>query len=105
MKIKPKEVTQAETVFCSRVNELLPDMVGIPEEFQKKYNKWNTIVSTWFFRGLSKETQFIPKEGIDPQAALDHVTAIMRSFEPKHEHKMAGCAYLLSLWFEDIILK
>ena len=28
------------------------------------------------------------------------IAAILASFEPKHEHKEAGAAYLLSQWFE-----
>jgi hypothetical protein len=39
---------------------------------------------------------------MEAQAAMRHVQYCMRSFEPKHEHKEAGCAYLLSLWFDDI---
>jgi hypothetical protein len=28
----------------------------------------------------------------------------MRSFEPKHEHKIEGVAYLMSQWFEKILI-
>jgi hypothetical protein len=31
-----------------------------------------------------------------------HLKAIMGSFQPKHEHKTAGVAYLMSLWFEAV---
>lgn len=30
---------------------------------------------------------------------LGKIQAIMRSFEPKHEHKIAACAFLFELWF------
>ena len=60
------------------------------------------MVSRWFFSGLPKETRFVPKTGIDEAAAKAHLRAILASFEPKHEHKEAGCAYLLSKWFEDV---
>jgi hypothetical protein len=29
----------------------------------------------------------------------------MSSWEPKHEHKEAGCAYLLSEFFDDVNYK
>lgn len=58
------------------------------------------MITAWFHCGL-KKLEVVPKEGIDPQKALGHITAIMRSFEPEHGHKEAGCAYLCSLWFEE----
>lgn len=82
----------------------LPDYKSIPDEF-KNWNgrsKWNTIVTNWFFKGLPKETEFIPKPGVDGKEALRALNAIMRSWAPKHEHKEAGVAYLMSEWFEDV---
>jgi hypothetical protein len=43
-----------------------------------------------------------PKEGVDVDKALRHIQAIMRSYQPKHEHKEAAVAYLLSQWFDDV---
>jgi len=40
-----------------------------------------------------------PKEGIDPYKSGRHIMAIMRSYAPKHEHKIAACAYLMSRFF------
>ena len=51
-------------------------------------------MSEWFFYGL-KDAQFVPNEGIDKGEALRHLGYIMGSWEPQHEHKEAGCAYLL----------
>jgi hypothetical protein len=42
------------------------------------------------------------KEGVDGNLAFRHLSAIQRSFTPKHEHKEAAVAYLASLWFEDV---
>ena len=33
-----------------------------------------------------------------------HLKSILQSFKPKHERKEAGVAYLMSLWFDDIIV-
>ena len=103
---KPTEVTQLDMAFGGEISDLMPAYNTVPEEFKdmNDRNKFNKVISTWFFGGLPKETEFYPKEGIDTNAALRHVGAVLRSFEPKHEHKEAGCAYLLSLWFDDIQL-
>lgn len=37
----------------------------------------------------------------DANDALANIQTALRSFEPKHEHKMAGVAYLMSMWLED----
>jgi hypothetical protein len=36
---------------------------------------------------------------VDTNKALAHIQCIMMSFEPKHEHKTAGVAFLLDEWF------
>ncbi|MNS38114.1 hypothetical protein D3C86_1309310 [compost metagenome] len=95
----PQEVKGLHLAFGGDMSKLLPPMHSIPQDFQNGTTKWNDLVSTWFFRGL-KSFDCVPKEGIDKAAALKHISAIMRSWDPKHEHKEAGCAYLLSLWFE-----
>lgn len=100
--MQPKEVTDAEVVFGGRMEELMPPFETIPKKFQCCQTKWNQIVSRWFFEGLPNSTEFTPQKGIDVEKAVRHLRAILRSFEPKHEHKEAGCAYLMSLWFDKI---
>jgi hypothetical protein len=103
--LNPKKVIDVEIAFGGDIGELLPSMDDIPDEFDLPGNtKWNKIISMWFFQGLPPETKFIPKDGIDSNDALRHIAAILRSFEPKHEHKESGCAYLMSLWFDDVII-
>lgn len=104
MDFLPLEVDKLATVFGGDMKRLMIPMCDIPKEFKNfRDSKWSKVISCWFFRGLSENTKFVPKEGIDPKSALNHIAAILRSFEPKHEHKEACCAYLLSLWFEDIL--
>ena len=104
--ILPVSVSSVNMVFGGDIEKLLPKYEDVPEEFKSgSYShKWIKLFNTWFMQGLPENTDFIPKEGIDPKAALRHIAAIMRSWEPKHEHKEAGCAYLLSLWFSDVII-
>ncbi len=82
--------------------ELLPPMKDIPKKFHNMSNKWVRIVSRWFFSGLPKGTEFIPKPGVDKEKALRMLKTCLGSFEPKHEHKEAGVAYMLSEFFEDV---
>lgn len=99
--MQPIKVTDAALAFGGDMKTLLPKMEDIPEEFKKENTKWNKVVSDWFYNGL-KVSKWSPKEGVDLNEAVRHIQAILGSFEPKHEHKMAGCAYLLSEFFDDI---
>jgi len=96
--VKPQVLTDLD------MDKLMVPMAEIPAEF-KNFNrptKWNELQSTWFYSGLPKGTDFIAKEGIDGAVALRHLRTIQGSFEPKHEHKEACVAYLMSLWFDDV---
>ena len=96
---KPKSTTRLDIAFGPKnLKDYLPAMSEIPKEFESWSNPWNKLVSEWFCRGLKESPK--AKEGIDSTAALAHIRTILGSFEPKHEHKTAGCAYLMSLWFE-----
>ena len=103
--ILPKELSAVEVAFPANVNHLLPAWESIPSEFKRfGANQWTRLAAQWFFSGLPKETvaELKPRDGIDKAKALRHVQACLGSFKPKHEHKEAGCAYLLSLWFEPL---
>jgi len=105
MKLEVKDVDKVMAVFPGRViGALLPKWEDIPKEFKDDHTKWNKIVHLWFFEGLPKETVWKPKEGVDKAMALRMVGTCMRSFEPQHEHKTAGCAWMLSEFFEDIVI-
>lgn len=102
---QPQEVDEVTQAFPARViGVLLPREKEIPKEFSQGNTKWNKIQRAWFFKGLDENTKFYPKEGIDPEKALTHLSACQRSYEPKHQHKEAGVAYLMSLWFDDIVI-
>jgi hypothetical protein len=93
------QISDVEVAFGSIKG--LPDYAAIPAEFKRHGGtKWNKLMSDWFYSGL-KSLRLAPNEGVDKDAALKHVRAIMASFEPKHEHKEAGVAYLMSQYFAD----
>ena len=99
----PKEVTPVDMAFGPKnLKEYLPAMSEMPEDFQRERGeakKWVTIVDDWFFSGIHNLVA-TPKVGIDQNVALRHLKTIMSSYEPSHEHKTAGVAWLMSLWFD-----
>lgn len=99
-KLKPQKVDALDVAFGGNMKQLMPNIADVPEEFRNpnSQNIWVKWQSDWFFNGLKQQPT--PKPGIDLHQAMQHLAAIQRSFEPKHEHKMAAVAYLASLWFE-----
>lgn len=95
----PKTIPDVDLAFPSSVDTLLPKWDEIPKEFKSFHGEWVELVEKWFFYGL-EGCEFVVKDGISEEVALRHLSAIMRSFEPKHEHKIAGVAYLMSQWCE-----
>jgi hypothetical protein len=93
MNIVPQEVSDALLAFPGSVGPLMKDC---PSEFRHPY--WSKWQRTWFFEGLKEYPA--PKDGVDLRKAMRHLTAIQRSFEPKHEHKEAAVAFLASQWFD-----
>lgn len=94
------EITGLDTAF-GNINHM-PKYSDIPDDFYRKNQKYVDFVSSWFFGGKSKEeiARLTPKEGVDKNKALAAIKAILCSFEPKHEHKEAGAAFLLAEWFD-----
>lgn len=97
----PKHVDDASLSFGGDMKKLLPQMADIPDEFRRNSNIWVQFQQDWFYKGLAGAS-YVMKPGIPQQDAIRHLAAIQSSFEPKHEHKEAGVAYLASLWFEKI---
>lgn len=102
-KIMPKAVSALDVAFPTSIDGFLPPYAEIPAEFKRHSGTdWNRIMAQWFYSGLPKGTKFVPREAIDELAALKHLQYCLGSWEPKHEHKEAGVAYLMSLWFERV---
>jgi hypothetical protein len=95
----PMTVTNLEMAFPAHVDHLMPAREAIPDEFQRLTGYWSGLVNGWFFNGLDAGA-LKAKPGVDKLIALRHLQCIMGSYEPKHEHKIAAVAYLMSLWFE-----
>ena len=96
---KPKKVDNIDLLFGPKdAKRFIPSMKEIPKEYHKTCHPLNKLVRTWFFNGL-QDVQFRPKIGIDEGKALKQIKCCLMSFELSHEHKMAGCAYLMDLFF------
>lgn len=105
---KPVEMSQVDLAFpANAIGNFLPPEEDIPEEFIKnRYeNKWAKQAEKWFFHGFdpSKSTVEL-NEGVDGQKAFKQLHACLGSFQPKHEHKISGVAYLMSLFFKELDL-
>lgn len=102
--IEIPEVDDIDIAFGGYDQEWFDKVLAeVPEEFKRHGGtEWNEIVSYWFFNGLNDRVQFKAKKGVDAQKAFRAVSAVLGSFRPKHEHKEAVCAYLLSQWFDKI---
>lgn len=99
---RPAVVDDLTIAFPARVvGTLLPREDEIPAEFKRWRHPWAEVVSTWFYLGLDSSV-LVAKPGIDKAAALRHLKACLGSFEPSHENKTFGVAYLMSLWFEPL---
>lgn len=99
-----REVTGAQLVFSTSVEGFIPPYEQLPQEF-KSYGSKNVcweirLFTDWFYRGV-KYLVLVPREGVDKEKALRHVRYVMGSWEPKHEHKTAGVAFLLREWFSS----
>lgn len=97
----PRELDGVDVVFPTTTRGMMPEYKDIPKEFTSGNTKWNELVSAMFFTGL-KKLELKPKPGIDQKKALRHIRYILGSFEPKHEHKEAGAAFLFNEWFESV---
>lgn len=106
--MEPKEVSDAMATFPAGVvrEGFLPDW----EECKSYYksgspNKWKDLFNQLFYKGLKgKEGHNLIldyRKGVNPDKAWRHIKTCMGSFEPSHEHKVAGVAYLMDHWFND----
>lgn len=98
-----KEVTGLDVAFGCRAMELLPRWEDIPMLFRESSSrtKWGKVAMDWFYLGI-KNAEWTPKPGVDTGKALAMIKACLGSFEPSHEHKMSGVAYMLCEFFEDV---
>jgi len=98
---QPANIDGLDVAFPTSVDHLMPAYRDLDEKYRRHYGTWgNRLFSDWFYCGLKSTDGLVPREGVDKQKALRHITTVMRSWDPKHEHKEAGCAFLFDKWFD-----
>ena len=93
------EMSDVQVAFGSV--DHLPAYDTLPDDYQRQHAAGCRAVSTWFFAGpkMREEFDVVPREGVDERKALRAIGAALGSWAPKHEHKIAGCGWLLDQWF------
>lgn len=102
----PEGLTRADLAFGNIKH--MPKYEDVPDEFKRTNNPFVRAVSSWFFSGAKGREGGIEiagkaynaKPGVNAAQALAAIRSVLGSFEPKHEHKEAACAYMLSEWFD-----
>ncbi len=101
------EMTRLDVVFGNVGH--LPAYDDLPDDFKRnRSNPYCAAIRHWFFNGAGGSPEklevngktFTPKPGVEGFKAIAAINAAMKSFEPKHEHKEAGCAFMLAEWFD-----
>jgi len=109
---EPREVHPVLAAFPAKViGTLLPKFEDIPETFKRYMTcPWHDFAARWFAsasgmgRPLPGDVSFYGKPGINPEKAYRHIDACLRSYEPRHEHKMAGVSWLIDIFFEKVTI-
>lgn len=90
-------ITDVEIAFGT--TKLLPAFDTVPEEF-KRGNDYTKLLDNLFAGLPMPDGNIAFREGFDdadaPALLKRVVMAHLRSFEPSHEHKIAGLGYLVS---------
>lgn len=103
-KPRPKEeISDIDLAFPARALEFMPPWEEIPEQF--KNDRDDSIASyidfaeRWSYGLLKEDESLVAREGINAEEAGRQLTLIVDSYAPKHEHKIAAMAMLMSQWF------
>ena len=90
-------ITDPEMAFGT--TRLLPDYELVPQAF-KDGNVYTRIVDSLFHGSPMPEAEVNFKAGFDDDEAraqmIRALHAHLRSFQPKHEHKIAGLGFLIA---------
>ena len=91
-------ITDVEMVFGTV--KLLPPYEVVPEAF-KRGNNYTRLMDCLFSEQPVPGGEIVFRQGLDDPAAPAALNRVvmshLRSYEPKHEHKIAGLGYLVSL--------
>lgn len=89
-------ITDVEIAFGT--TRLLPEMAQIPDEFMRG-NAYTELAGR-LFAGRPISGEITLKDGVKPENLNRAVRAHLISFDPKHEHKIAGVGFLIRQFAE-----
>lgn len=92
-----RAISDLELAFGT--TKLLPEWDAIPIEFKRVQNPYQVLLHSLFYHQPIPRGQIALNPGfddIDMAAVNKCIRAHLQSYAPKHEHKMAGTAFLLS---------
>lgn len=107
----PVQISDATLAFPARAPEFMPQWDDIPDDFKNRTaasEEWHALANHWFAYGLASNYtgllfNEIDGKVLDGDTVTRQISAILGSFAPKHEHKMASVAWLLSLWVNSCV--
>lgn len=102
---RPVPVDDVLSAYPAHVRHLMPlwsPEIGHAWEARDEAKPWLRFQSEWFYGRLPEDVEFATKAGVDSGAAIRHLAAIQRSFEPKHEAKVYAVSFLAAQWFETV---
>lgn len=89
-----KKIDDVDVAFGT--TKLLPKMEDIPKEFIINGGNEYTKLAEKVFYGSPLSGSILFRDGFDQKLFVRTVRAHLASFEPKHEHKIAGVGYMIS---------
>lgn len=100
---EPKDMSDVEFAFPAHVvGVYLPEEKYIPHDFLRfKGGKWTHLADIWFAQGLKGEHPLKVRKEFDERKVVRHLGCCLKSFQPRHEHKIGGVGYLMSLWLDE----
>ena len=93
-RVDAEPITDLELAFGT--TRLLPPPEAIPEAFWRG-NAYTQLAEALFYGAPLAPLLIEFKPGFDADQMRRIVRSHLASFEPKHEHKIAGVGYLMSL--------
>jgi len=97
-----QSVTKVDVAFGGGY-KFLPPYETIPAEFKNDVNPFVRLANDLMYKGVPgpKTPSMTLRPDLVPVAPKipDFMGSILSSFQPKHEHKIAGAAFLLSQMF------
>lgn len=99
----PQEVSDVLLAFPASTKHLMPSPMDLAvARADWAFPMWERFASAVFSGRVPTDARIYLHEGIDGEQAWRHIRAILRSYEPKHENKMAAVATLAMAWFQCV---